>query len=77
MRSTALDFTGKKLTLSFIAHEFVNGHRPPPTSTSHPQDVIHMIGVPRASLFFVALSLPCKHKLKNKKKGEAWKRGVR
>ena len=71
MRLTVVDFTSKKLALSFIAHEFVNGHRPPPTSTSHPQNVIHMIhvGVPRASPFFVALPLPCKRKLKNKKKG--------
>ena len=39
------------------------------TAHPHPQDVIHMIGVPRASPFFVALPLPCKRKLKNKKKG--------
>ena len=28
-RSTILDFTGKKLTLSFIAHELVDGQCPP------------------------------------------------
>ena len=51
-RLTVLDFTGKKLALWFIAHEFVVGHCPPPTSTSRPPDVIHVIGVPSPSLFF-------------------------
>ena len=41
-RSTILDFTGKKLALSFIAHELVDGQRPPPpppTSTGcHSRD---------------------------------------
>ena len=45
-RSTILDFTGKKLALSFIAHELVDGQRPP-TSTSRPPDVIHVMGFPR------------------------------
>ena len=31
---------------------------PPPTSTSCPPDVIHVIGIHRPSLFFVALLLP-------------------
>ena len=55
-RSTILDFTGKKLALLFIAHELVDGQRPlyvHLTSTSRPPDVIHVIGVPRPSPFFV------------------------
>ena len=43
-RSTVLDFTGKKLTLLFIAHKFVDRHHPPPL---RPLDAIHVIGVPR------------------------------
>ena len=31
----------------------------PPTSTSHPPDVIHMIGVLRLSPFFATFPLPC------------------
>ena len=31
----------------------------PPTSTLCPSDVIHVISVPRPSLFFTALPLPC------------------
>ena len=50
-RSTVLDFTGKKLALSFIAHELIDGQCPS-TSTSRPPDVIHVIGVPRPSPFF-------------------------
>ena len=57
-RSTVLDFTGKKLALSFIAHEFVDGHRPP---------YVHLVStrrhshdrVPRPSPFFAALPLLC------------------
>ena len=40
----------------------------PHTSTSRPPDVIHVMGVPRPSLFFAP-------KPKNKKTGEAWERG--
>ena len=36
----------------------------PPTSTSRPLDIIHVIGVPRPSLFFCHTEC----KLKNKKK---------
>ena len=32
---------------------------PPPTSTSHPPDVIHVIGVLRLSPFFATFPLPC------------------
>ena len=52
MRLTVLDSTGKKLTLWLIVHEFVVGHSPP-TTTSRSQDVIHVIGFPRPSPFFV------------------------
>ena len=31
----------------------------PPTSTSCPPDVIHVINAPRLSLFFAGLPLPC------------------
>ena len=58
MRSTVLDFTGKKLALWFITHEFVVGHTPPYVTLS-PTDIIHVIGVPRPSLFFCALPLSC------------------
>ena len=49
---TVLNFTGKNLALSFIAHELVDGQHPP-TSTSRPPDVIHVVGVPKPSPFFV------------------------
>ena len=42
-----LDFTGKKLALSFIAHEFVDGQL-----HSYPPDVIDVKGVPGPSRFF-------------------------
>ena len=42
MTLTVLHFTGKKLTLWFIAYEFVVA----PTSTSRPPDVIHVTGLP-------------------------------
>ena len=57
MRSRVLRLTGKKLTLRFITHVLVVGHRPP-TSTSRPPDVIHMIGIPRPSPFFTAFPHP-------------------
>ena len=46
-------------------------------STSHPPDVIHVIGVPRASLFFTTLLLPCIILNTNQrtKTGAAWERG--
>ena len=57
--------TGKKLAFKYT---LVVG--PPPPSTSHPPyDVIHMISVPRPSLFFVALSLPCVRLNTNQKQG--------
>ena len=69
---------GKKLTLSFIAHELIDGQCPP-TSTSRPPDVIHVIGVPRPSPFSCssASMYYTEQKLKNKKWGRAWERGYR
>ena len=37
---------------STLFHVFDGGPLLPPTSTSHPPDVIHVIGVPRPSSFF-------------------------
>ena len=56
---------------------FECGPLPPPMSTSCPPDVIHMIGVPRPSLFFTALPLLCIILNANSrtKTGEAWERG--
>ena len=103
---TVLDLTEKKLALSFIAHEFVDGQLPPlpppPSphihlastsrpprvhltstsrpphvhlaSTSHPPEVIHVIRVPRPSLFFFfhrssAFVYYTERKPKNKNRG--------
>ena len=43
-------------------------------STSRPPDIIHLIGVPRPSLFLAALPLPCIILDANQrtKMGEAW-----
>ena len=57
-RSTILDFTGKKLALSFIAHQLVDGQRPP---------YVHLVSTRRHSRdrfsqafpVFRALPLPC------------------
>ena len=71
-RSWVLRLTGKKHALRFIASILLIGHcpLPPPTSTSRPPDVIHMIGVPRprfsrssASMYYT------ERKPKNKKRG--------
>ena len=59
-RSTILDFTGKKLALSFIAHELVDGQRPPPpyvhlaSTRRHSRDRFS-----QAFPVFRALPLPC------------------
>ena len=49
----------------------------PPTSTSRPPDVIHVIGVPRPSPFFVLFPFRVLYwtKSEEQKKGEAWERG--
>ena len=47
------------------------GPLPPPVSTSRPLDVIHVIGVPRPSLFFTTLIT----QTKEQRTGEPWKRG--
>ena len=57
-RSTILDFTGKKLAVSFIAHELVDGQRPPYvhiTSTRHHS----RDRCSQAFPVFLALPLPC------------------
>ena len=57
IHETILDSTVKKLTLWFIAHEYVRlGHRPPYVHLA-PPNVIHVIGVPRPSLFFALFHL--------------------
>ena len=43
---------------STLFHEFECGPLPP-TSTSRPPDVIHVVSVPRPSPFFAALPPPC------------------
>ena len=57
-RSTILDFTGKKLALSFIAHELVDGQRPPyvhlASTRRHSRDRFS-----QAFPVFRALPLPC------------------
>ena len=46
IKRSNLDSPGKKLALWFIVHEFVRwAGPPPPTSTLHPADIIHMVGV--------------------------------
>ena len=69
-RSRILRLTGKKRALRFIAPVLLIGYRPP-TSTSRPPDVIHMIGVPRPSPFFALFSFMyyTERKPKNKKRG--------
>ena len=54
----------------FVAHELVDGQRPP-TSTSRPPDVIHLIGVPRPSPFFALFRSVyyTERKPKNNKRG--------
>ena len=55
MRSTVLNFTGKKVALWFITHEFVDGHCPPYVhlaSTSHDK-------CSQASSIFNCFSAPC------------------
>ena len=49
----------------------------PPTSTSHPPDVSHMMNSPRSSTFFTALRLPCIMVNANWRAnmGYAWERG--
>jgi len=58
---------------------YLNVDPSPPTSTSRPPDVIHVIGVPRPSLFFALFRFRTvyytERKPKNKKTGEAWERG--
>ena len=44
-------------SLYCLLHEFEMGNIPP-TATSHPPDIIHVISVPRPSAFFTALPLP-------------------
>ena len=57
-RSTILDFTGKKLALSFIAHELVDGQRPPyvhlASTRRHSRDRFS-----QAFPVFRTLPLPC------------------
>ena len=61
-RSTILDFTGKKLALSFIAHELVDGQRPP---------YVHLASTRRRSRFSrsSASVYYTERKPKNKKRG--------
>ena len=49
----------------------------PPTSTSCPPNVIHVIGIPRPSLFFATLQLPCfiLNTKQGTKMGEAMEQG--
>ena len=75
-RSTILDFTGKKLALSFIAHELVDGQRPPyvhlASTRRHSRDRFS-----QAFPVFRVLPLPCIILNENRrtKTGEAWERG--
>ena len=41
----------------------------PHTSTSHPPDIIHVIGVPRPSLFFAPLPCIILNKTEEQKRG--------
>ena len=73
---TVLDFAGKNLALSFIAHELADGQRPP---------YVHLASTKRHSRdrcsqafpVFRALPLPCIILNANRriKTGEAWERG--
>ena len=38
---------------------YLNVEPSSPMSTSHPPDISHMMSIPRPSLFFAALPLPC------------------
>ena len=65
---------------SMLFHVYSSAGPSPPMSTSHSPDVIHVIGVPRPSLFFAlfrfrVLQMYTEHKLKNKKTGDAWEQG--
>ena len=63
--------TSKKLTLRFIEPVLLIGNRPPPSSTSRPPAVIHVIGIPWPSRFLrssASMYYP-EHKPKNKKRG--------
>ena len=72
-RPTVLEFTGKKLALWFIAHEFVVGDHPPTfTSRLH-----HVISVPRPSLIFTDPPLLCMNANQRTKKKKKNGRGLR
>ena len=63
--------TSTKHTLRFIEPVLLIGNRPPPSSTSRPPAVIHVIGIPRPSCFLhssASVYYP-EHKPKNKKRG--------
>ena len=58
---------------------YLNVDPSPPTSTSRPPDVFHVISNPRLSPYFAALSLPCiipNQRTTNKKIGEAWNEAI-
>ena len=56
----------------------VIGHGPP-TFTSRPPDIIHVIGVPRPSPFFALFRFRVLYwmRTKEQKTGEAWERGYK